>query len=190
MQKSRDFDQLKIPGSRDSRDPVRAWWRDKNPPRKCRFLPCNCWTIWAQRIFVPKLWSRHKKPWNNYKRRNRAIHQESKQLGDRFWTGANKIVLKGAKVNLRNHHRPHFTTDTIFFWRFARAGRKGEINDGGKPKHDFKWKAKSSNVQSVWKGRSRHEHKRSHWSKPFGRILASMQRLWKEFQVKISIVNA
>ena len=26
VKKSRDFDRLKIPGSRDSRDPVRAWW--------------------------------------------------------------------------------------------------------------------------------------------------------------------
>ena len=45
------------------------------------------------------------------------------------------------------------------------------------------WKLQSSPLQSVWKGRQRQCHKRSHWSKPPRRNCHPLQPLRQNFQV-------
>ena len=68
--------------------------------------------------------------------------------------------------------------------RFGRTWKESEINDEANWEEDSQWEAKSFYLQRVWKGRCSDSHSRSHWGKPFGRDFASLQVLWKEFQLK------
>ena len=126
------------------------------------------------------------------------VETQSSQLQHLFGTMSEKLCsifcqtnFWETRIDIRN--KQWKKNECVRFWfrrRFAGAWCKSETHDGKKPKSDSKWQEKSRYLQSVWKGGGRNSHQRSHWIKPSWRNLASLQCLWKYFQVKESVEKA